>query len=305
MKRETKGYLFVILGATFLGTIGIAARFIYQREPDPLTVVTFRALIAFLLLLIYAILVNPSWLRIRKKDFLFFAVYGLISVSLCFLLFFYAIKYTTVATATILLYTYPAFVVVFSRLFLGEEFTRAKILALLLTFLGCVLVVQVYDPNAFRPNLRGVIYGLGAGLGAGLYSIFGKKGVARYSSFTVVTYALGFGSFFLMLIRGTRNLVSVSYPAMTWLWIFILAFFSTLVGYSLYTRGLRYLEAGRAGIAATWEVVVASVLAFMIFGETLTFLQIVGAVLVLGGIVVVRIHPSTPTPEKVTSVGKV
>ena len=84
-----------------------------------------------------------------------------------------------------------------------------------------------------------------------------------------------------MLIRGTRTLVSVSYPAVTWVWIFILAILSTLVGYSLYTKGLRYLEAGRAGIAATWEVVVASVLAFVIFGETLTYLQILGAALVL------------------------
>jgi DME family drug/metabolite transporter len=292
MRKETKGYLFVVLGATFLGTIGIAARFIYQQEPDPLTVVTYRALIAFLALLITAIVVNPNWLRIRKKDFLFFAVYGLLSVSLCFFLFLYAIKYTSVATATILLYTYPAFVVILSRLFLAEEFTKAKILALLFTFLGCVLVIQIYDPEAFKPNLKGVLYGLGAGLGAGLYSVFGKKGVSRYSSFTVVTYALGFGSFFLLLIRGTRTLVSVSYPAMTWAWIFVLAILSTLVGYSLYTKGLHYLEAGRAGIAATWEVVVASVLAFVIFGETLTFLQILGAVLVLAGIVVVRLHPS-------------
>jgi DME family drug/metabolite transporter len=292
MRREAKGYLFVVVGATFLGTIGIAARFIYQQEPDPLTVVTYRALIAFLALLVVAIVVNPNWLRIRKKDFLFFAVYGLLSVTLCFLLFLYAIKFTTVATATILLYTYPAFIVVLSRLFLGEQFTKAKILALLLTFLGCVLVIQAYNPAAFKPNLRGVIYGVGAGVGAGLYSVFGKKGVSRYSSFTVVTYALGFGSFFLILIRGTRTLVSVSYPAITWMWIFALAILSTLVGYSFYTKGLRYLEAGRAGIAATWEVVVASALAFVIFGETLTYLQILGAVLVLAGIVVVRVNPS-------------
>jgi DME family drug/metabolite transporter len=296
MRREAKGYLFVVLGATFLGTIGIAARFIYQQEPDPLTVVTYRALIAFLALLVVAIAVNPNWLRIRKKDFLFFAVYGLLSVTLCFLLFLYAIKFTTVAMATILLYTYPAFVVVLSRLFLGEQFTKAKILALLFTFLGCILVIQVYDPSAFKPNLRGVIYGVGAGVGAGLYSVFGKKGVSRYSSFTVVTYALGFGSFFLILIRGTRTLVSVSYPVMTWVWIFALAILSTLVGYSFYTKGLRYLEAGRAGIAATWEVVVASVLAFVIFGETLTYLQILGAILVLVGIVVVRVHPSAQRP---------
>jgi drug/metabolite transporter (DMT)-like permease len=297
MKKETKGYLLVILGASFLGTIGIFARLIYQHELDPLTVVTFRALIAFFLLFLVAVFINPDWLRIRREDFLFFAVYGLLSVSLCFLLFFYAIKYTTVATATILLYTYPSFILLLSRLFLGEEFTRSKILALLFTFLGCILVIQVYSPSQMKLNLKGIIYGLGAGLGAGLYSIFGKKGVARYSSFTVVTYALGFGSFFLLLMRRTRTLMSVNYPLQTWLWIFALAIFSTLVGYSLYTRGLRYLEAGRAGIVATWEVVVASVLAFIIFGETLSLLQILGAGLILAGIVLIRIHPLDKTAE--------
>ncbi len=292
MRKETKGYLFVILGATCLGTIGIFARLIYQHEPDPLTVVSWRALIAFFLLFITAVFVNPDWLRIRKKDFPFFAIYGLLSVSLCFLLFFYAIKYTTVATATILLYTYPAFVILLSPLVLGEKLTRAKILALLLTFLGCILVIQVYDPAQFKLNMRGILYGLGAGLGAGLYSIFGKKGVSRYSPYTVVMYALGFGGFFLLLIKGTRSLISVSYPTITWLWILCLALFSTLLGYSLYTRGLKYLEASRAGIACTWEVVVASILAFMIFGETLSALQIAGACLIFVGIIVVRIHPS-------------
>lgn len=295
MRKETKGYLFVILGASFLGTIGIFARLIYLHEPDPLTVVSWRAVIAFFLLFLVAVLVNPDWLRIRKRDFPFFAIYGLLSVSLCFLLFFYAIKYTTVATATILLYTYPAFVILLSPLVLGEELTRAKILALLLTFFGCILVIQVYDPAQFKLNMRGILYGLGAGLGAGLYSIFGKKGVGRYSPFTVVMYALGFGGFFLLLIKGTRNLISVSYPVITWLWILCLALFSTLLGYSLYTRGLKYLEAGRAGIACTWEVVVASILAFMIFGETLSALQIAGACLIFAGIVIVRIHPPDKT----------
>ncbi len=301
MKKETKGYIYVILGASFLGTIGILARLIYVHEPDPLTVVTFRALIAFLLLFLTAVFVNPDWLRIRKKDFLFFALYGLLSVTLCFLLFFYAIKYTTVATATILLYTYPAFVVILSRFFLKEEFTRTKILALLFTFLGCVLVIQIYDPAQFKLNFRGILYGLGASLGAGLYSIFGKKGVVKYSSYTVVTYALGFGSLFLLIARRAHNLVSVDYPAITWLWIFALALFSTLVGYSFYTKGLRYLEAGRAGIAATWEVVVASVLAFVIFGETLAALQITGAFLIFAGLVIVRIHPSRETPRMTLS----
>ncbi len=298
MRKETKGYLLVILGSTCLGTIGIFARIIYHFEPDPLTVVTFRALIAFLLAFLIAVFIKPDWLRIRRKDFLFFAVYGLLSVSMCFLLFFYAIKYTTIASATILLYTYPAFVVIFSRLFLGEELTRGKILALFLTFLGCVLVIQIQNPSILKLNFKGTIYGLGAGLGAGLYSIFGKKGVEKYSSFTVVTYAFGFGSFFLLLLRRAHVLASVNYPLQAWLWILVLAIFSTLLGYALYTRGLRFLEAGRAGIVATWEVVVASVLALILFGETWKFPQVVGGLLILAGIVMIRLQPSKEVKEE-------
>jgi drug/metabolite transporter (DMT)-like permease len=289
MTKETKGYLLVILGATLLGTIGIFGRLIYLSEPDPLTVVTFRALIAFALLFFGLIALDPNSLRIRKLDILYFAVYGLLSVTLCFLLFFYAIKFTTIATATILLYTYPAFIVILSTIFLKEELTKAKLFALLLTFLGCILVIQVYSPAELKLNLRGVIYGLGAGMGAGLYSILGKKAVTRYSPWTVVTYAFGFGSFFLLIARGASPLYSVNYPTITWIWILALAIFSTLLGYSIYTRGLKYIEASHAGIVATWEVVVASLLAFVIFGEKLSPLQILGAFFIFLGIFVIRI----------------
>ena len=274
-----------------MGTIGIFGRLIYLHEPDPLTVVTFRAIIAFLLLFLTTILLNPDALRIRKSDFIYFAVYGLLSITLCFLLFFYAIKFTTIATATILLYTYPAFIVILSTFFLKEELTRTKLLALLLTFLGCILVIQVYDPAELKLNLKGIIYGLGAGLGAGLYSVLGKKAMERYSPLTVVTYALGFGSFFLLIARGVRPLYSVNYPTMTWIWILALAILSTLLGYLIYTRGLKYIEASRAGIVATWEVVVASFLAFIIFGETLSLLQIFGALFIFLGIFTIRTHP--------------
>jgi drug/metabolite transporter (DMT)-like permease len=288
MRKETKGYSLVILGATFLGTIGIFGRLIYLHEPDPLTVVTFRALIAFFLLFFTKIIFDPDSLRIRRRDFIYFAIYGLLSVTLCFLLFFYAIKFTTIATATILLYTYPAFIVILSTIFLKEELTRSKLFALLLTFLGCILVIQVYFPSELKLNLKGIICGLGAGLGAGLYSVLGKKAVERYSALTVVTYALGFGSFFLLIARGVRPLYSVHYPATTWIWIFCLAIFSTLLGYSIYTRGLKYVEASRAGIVATWEVVVASFLAFIIFGETISILQIFGVLFIFLAIFIIR-----------------
>jgi drug/metabolite transporter (DMT)-like permease len=125
-------------------------------------------------------------------------------------------------------------------------------------------------------------------LGAASYSLFGKKATSKYDSWTVVAYAFGFGALFLLFFRNPLTLLSPDYPEITWLWIFTLAIVPTLLGYSFYTKGLKYLEASRAGIIATWEVVVASVLAFIFFGEKLTLVQISGAVLILWGIFILK-----------------
>ena len=247
-------------------------------------VVTLRALIAAVVLIGLVAFFDFSKLRIKKTDIPFFALYGFFAVTLTFILFFYSIKYTTIALATILIYTFPAWVLFLSVFVLNEKLNKNKILALLLTFLGCFLVTQVYDQRFLDLNLKGIIYGLLCGFGAALYTILGKKALTKYDPFTVVTYALGFGAFFLIFFRGPRELLAVDYPLLAWVWIFALAIVPTLMGYSLYTRGLKHLEASRTGIVATWEIVVASGLALIIFGERLTLPQILGAILILWGI---------------------
>jgi drug/metabolite transporter (DMT)-like permease len=287
MSREFKGYFFILLAATLLGSIGVLGKLIYQYEPDPIKVVTYRGIIAAILLIGTLALFNLKKLKIKISDLPFFAIYGFLSVTLTFILFFYAIKYTAVAVATILIYTFPAWVLVLSIFILNEKLNKNKIIALLLTFLGCILVIQVYNPSVLEFNLKGIIYGLLCGLGAASYTIFGKKATFKYHSQTVVTYALGFGALFLLFFRGPKTLFSFNYPFIAWVWILTLAIVPTIMGYSLYTKGLSYLEASRTGIVATWEVIVASSLAFIIFGEELTLPQIVGAILILWGIFII------------------
>jgi drug/metabolite transporter (DMT)-like permease len=210
------------------------------------------------------------------------------SVTLAFILFFYAIKFINVAVATILVYTFPALIVLFSTVILKERFTKHKLIALLITFLGSALVAQVYNVSNLRLNLKGILCSLGCAVAASLYSIFGKLSLRKYNSWTVVTYALGFGTLFLLLFRGPQPLLYARYPAMGWILLFTLAIVPTVLGYSSYTRGLNYLEAGRAGIMATWEIVVASFLAFIVLSEKLRVPQILGALLIFWGIVIIR-----------------
>jgi drug/metabolite transporter (DMT)-like permease len=123
-----------------------------------------------------------------------------------------------------------------------------------------------------------------AGITAASYSVFGKRALASYQPWTVVLYAFGSGGLFLAAMSGPRLLQAGSYPAAAWFWILGLALVPSLGGYALYTLGLRDLPASQASIIATWEVVTAAFLGWVIFSEHLTPIQLLGATFVCFGI---------------------
>jgi len=284
MKKEARAAILVLVGATLLGSMGVWGRTVYQYEPNPMTVVTWRALIGAASLAAILAIVRPQLLRIRPRDLPFFALYGFIGVTVNFWAYFSAFKFTSLAIAITLLYTYPVFVAVLSTLFLGERFTHTKSIALIVTLLGSALVAQLHQADLVRVNLRGVLFGLLAGITAATYSIFGKRALSHYAPWTVVLYAFAMGGLFLAAMSGPRLLRAVSYPATAWFWILGLALVPSLGGYALYTIGLRDLPASQASIIATWEVVTAAFLGWLIFNEHLAPIQYLGAALVCFGI---------------------
>jgi DME family drug/metabolite transporter len=279
------GYLLAVMAAVLWATLGILGKFLYRYGADPLTVVTIRAIIAFATLATILAVVDRRLLHIRRRDIPFFALYGLVGVTFNYASYFYALRWTTVTTAVILLYTYPALVTLLAALFLGERLNWIKGLVLGLTFVGCCLVVQGYDPNALRLNLYGVLFGLGAGATAAVYSLFGKKALQKYDSWTAVCYAFGFGALFLIILRSPQAILTMNYPWPAWVAILALAWFPTLLAYALFTTSMKYIEASKASITATLEPVAASLLAYLFLGEVMEWPQLVGVGLVLAGIV--------------------
>ena len=134
-----------VLGAACCwGTQGIAYALILDGvQTDGLTVVTLRAATATALLWIWLAVTDPAALRIPRADLPVFTVLGLIAVTIFYPALFYTYAWTGVAIGTILLYLSPALVTVGAALFLREPLTRRKLVALVTTFLGSALVVQV------------------------------------------------------------------------------------------------------------------------------------------------------------------
>ncbi len=275
MKR---GYLLVFLAASMWGTLGIFATYIYRYGVDSFTMVFWRVLFALIILGSYiAIFLRESPFTGRRLWF--YAIYGLVGVFAFYTLYFYTVKISSVGFAVLLVYTAPAFSVVLGRLVFGEPLTREKLVALFLVLTGVLLVAGNVD---FNVNHLALITGIATGFTYAVYGVLAKFGVREERPERVLFMTLLFGLFFL------APFARFSVPTGAVPYLLGLAFFPTFLGYVLYNHALKEVEVSRASIVATVEPVVAIVLAFLLFGEKLTPLQLLGGALIIGASILVH-----------------
>ncbi len=210
---------------------------------------------------------------------------GFVTVTLVFSLYAYAITLVGVSVAAVLQYTAPAFVTIIAWRVYHEPLDRVKISALVLAMIGVVLIARLYDPVDASFNPLGVACGLATGLCFGLYSILNKRAVRRYNAWTVTAYNLSFGILFLAVFLLPSTLAEVAAAPGAWPYIIGMAIGPTVAAHGLYVSGLAHVPASNASIMATWEPAMATILAFLVLGETLDSLQLLGALAVIGGVI--------------------
>ncbi|MCR4405087.1 MAG: DMT family transporter [Candidatus Acetothermia bacterium] len=283
------GYLLVLIATVFWSGLGVIGKELYALGLGPLSTITLRVLCALGLLLAGLGLFRRELLRVRARELPVLALYGLVAVALNFSCYFYALRYTTVATAIVLVYTHPALVAILGRLILREPLDRGKVIALGLTLVGVFFVAQGYAPANLRLSWKGVLLALTTAWAITFYNLMGKRLTKRgIESWTVTFYGFLFGGLFLVIWWSWQGPPTLSYPLAAWGLILILALFPSILAYGLYLKALKRLEAGRAAIVATLEPVLASLLAFLVLGERIEPLQALGGLLVLGGVVILQ-----------------
>lgn len=140
----------------------------------------------------------------------------------------------------------------------------------------------------FYISSLGLILGLGSGFFYALYSIFGKFALKKYNSLTVTVYTFLFVTIAVTPVSGVWNVIPLFSNLNVWLYMIGLGFFSTMLPFLLYTKGLSVIESSRASILATIEPVVAALTGFIIFQEKLTLWQYFGIILVISAIMIVQ-----------------
>ncbi len=289
MKQNKKSIIsavYVLIAGVLWGCMGLLVRTMNNAGMSAMEVVAFRSVITALVMLIFLLIFKRKSLRIKMKDIWCFIGTGIISIVFFNLCYFLCIDITTLSTAAILLYTAPVFVIVMSFFLFKERFNKKKVIALMLAFIGCILVSGGFTKTSI--SSMGILTGLGAGFGYALYSIFGRYAIQKgYSTYTITTYTFLFAVIGCVPFTNVRKLATmITGDWKQLLFCSMLTILVTVLPYILYTKGLSGIENSKASIIASIEPVTASVIGFIVFHEVPEPIKIIGMLLVLGSTII-------------------
>jgi drug/metabolite transporter (DMT)-like permease len=273
---------------------------------DPLVLAQSRSTIALLILGPLLFLKKRSSLRVRGSHLAQFFLLGILGLAASNYLYYLAIEKTTVATAIVLQYVAPVWVLLYMLARGLQRATALRISGVVLAVIGCALAVgEIAAQRRFpwlvlsgtRFNVIGVIAAELAAISFAFYNVFGQHLVQIYERWTVLVYSLLGASVFWQLLNPPWKIFAQHYSSGQWLFMLVFSITSMLIPFSLYFAGLQHLDPTRAIVTACLEPVWAILLTAITLGEFVSPMQVLGIAVVLSATILVQ-RPDRQAPAE-------
>lgn len=278
---EKRPMIMIVIGVLGISLSSIFVKF--SQAPSPVTA-AWRLLWTVLLLTPVAAgrkTVRQELLQAPKKLAALSFLSGLF-LAVHFVLWFESLKHTSVASSTTIVCTEVVWVCLGFCLFLKGKLTGRAILAIGITLFGSVLIAL--SDSGSGSHLYGDILALLAAVAVAVYTLIGRL-VREKLSTTVYTYMVYTACAAVLVV----TCLVQKLPLMGYGWSgvvvgLLLAVFSTILGHSIFSWCLKYFSPSFVSASKLCEPVVAAVIAGFLFGEQPGLLQVLGGVLILGGV---------------------
>jgi drug/metabolite transporter (DMT)-like permease len=277
----------VVLSALLFAAGGNAVKALFRLGYSPLVLAQLRIAWAFAWLLVILLAVRPALLRVDRRELPALAVFGTIGLAGVQLSYYLTIARINIAVALLVQYLGLVAVTAFERYHRRQAVPPQVWGALAMVLIGAFFAVGAYQPALLRVNLPGVMLGLVAAGFFAFYVLRASTLARRLNAWTLLVYGFGAGS----LLWAAFDVVSGTHLPSDWrVWavMALLGLLGTLVAHGLFVLALRTIRPSSAGIVATAEPVFAGLIAFFVLGDRLQPLQVVGAVVIVAGIITVQ-----------------
>lgn len=279
--------LAVIVSAACFGTLAVLTPLAYREGASPLPLLAWRFVIAAVLLAVVATARDRRALLVSRRDLGRFALLALTGYGAASVCFFFALKFADASVVGVLLYAYPALVTIVEWLVLGHRATWQQGLAVVMTFIGCALVVGLGSGDV-HATWQGIALGLGAAVGYTLFNLLSSRWMEGRSRFAMMAYTFGIAVILpvagTIALDGPASLSPAGWTPKAWWLLILIVLVPTFAAITLYLEGIQKLGPAQAAVVSTFEPLFTIALAAWLLGERLTALQFVGAGLVFAGV---------------------
>ncbi|HEY9656828.1 MAG TPA: EamA family transporter [Allocoleopsis sp.] len=209
-----------------------------------------------------------------------------------------AIQQLPVAVAIVLLFTAPILVILWTAFVSGQAPSRSVGLALMLSIVGVVLVSKLLESSWDQVNWFGIGIGLTTAVCFAAYIILSEQivGTAEPVGILLQTYAVA--SLVWLAYQLTQGIPTAVLMPEHVPKVLVVGLAGNLLPYLLFLWSVQRVRAERAAIVATLEPLVAAIVAWLWFGQTLTLLQILGGGLIVAAVTAIQFNPSSLASQK-------
>ena len=283
------GLMLAAGGVVLFSTKAIMAKLAYQYEIDHLSLLLLRMVFALPIYLAIGFWYKPKTKLAppSRKDFIGVITAGVVGYYLASLYDFKGLQYISASLERLILFTYPTLVILISRFILRQPITKNQYLGVVLTYIGMIIIFGNEIFLAPEANYwKGVGLVFLSALTYATYLIFSGKYIPRFGTIRFTAMALSVSAF-CVIIHYIILLPSsiLSFPMEIYLLGVSMAVFATVIPSFLISAAIHKIGAPNMSIIGSLGPVSTILMAYWILDETLTLHQMVGAVVVIAGVV--------------------
>lgn len=293
--QQIWGILIALLGAVMFSTKAVFVKLAYQYEVDAISLLLFRMLFALPIFLGIAIYLSQkaASYKPKGKEILQIIALGILGYYLASLFDFLGLQYISASLERLILFIYPTIVVLIGVLFFKEKLSWQQIIALLLTYIGISVVFFANIEIGSKEDLYiGGALIFGSAIFYALYLSGSGRLLPKMGTWVFTSYALTVSSSAVIIhyLIYNQGFADLNFPWQVYMYAALMASISTVIPTFLVSEGIRLIGASNAAIVGSSGPISTIILAYIFLGERLSELQMLGGLLVLGGVLFISLQ---------------
>jgi drug/metabolite transporter (DMT)-like permease len=294
--KSTKAFVYGILigifGIVLFSSKAIMVKLAYQYEVDALSILLLRMVFSFPFYVVVAFIFRKkeNLSKTTTKDFTWVVFFGVVGYYLASYFDFVGLAYIKASLERIILFLYPTIVILLNKLFFKKKITLTQGIAILLTYLGIVIAFWDEVTISGSDTYLGGIFVILSAITYASYLVGSGWLIPKFGVVKFTTYAMIVSCFCVFIHYGLVSKVSIfGFQKEVYVLGFLIAIFATVIPSYLVSTSIKMINSSNFAVIAGIGPISTIILASVFLNEHLTLLQLLGALIVIIGIIFVSL----------------